>query len=719
MGIRKYAWAVLATCLINAVPAAAALKSWTGAVSSDWFSDGNWSLSGVPADGDTVTIPSAGTPPLLTNSTAALAALTVSSGTLTCSNWPTVIRAQDVTVQSTGVINLPVAFTNASMSNRLHIVCSNLTVEAGGKIEADRAGYAIGCGPGKGGGNDRVGGAGYGGQGGHAWFTGEIPGAPGGGTYGSESAPGEPGSAGPVAYSGNTSGTGGGVIRIEADAGTVTVNGTLSANGGNATEAHAGGGSGGSIHITCRTFTGTAAGLVSAQGGRRGEGDVADGGAGGGGRIAIIYQTCNLPSVRLSAAAGVSYFTDGDERFGAGMGTVYLSTADVLTAAPSGISGRLAIPGFSSWSPASLTVGDGAVGLGDGFQLTVAGDLSVTGAATRLRLGTAAQLRCGGNVTVSAGKLMLDSNSTVACRSATVKAGQFVVKGDLTSGTDVTVTNGGAFYVYGGATNGQPLDYGCRVVVTGDLRVAASSWVYPESHLTDGGAPLFQAGNVSVAAGAGISAAGRGYGVGEGPGKPTLTGGYWDNTTGGSHAGKGGKGANNYPPGPCYGSSNAPLTSGSGGGLSYFNTDIYSGRGGGQVRLEVASLLTLDGALNASGADSKEGHAAGGAGGSVFVIARRFESAPGSTIYARGGDGMGNGGAGGGGRIAVWVGPDRTQVYDYVAAGRGPTERYEKFSGTASVTNGTGYYNGPPDGADPGTLVLLQIVKRGTVVIIR
>ena len=37
-------------------PAQAASKAWVGTVSTDWATAGNWSPSGVPASGDTVTI---------------------------------------------------------------------------------------------------------------------------------------------------------------------------------------------------------------------------------------------------------------------------------------------------------------------------------------------------------------------------------------------------------------------------------------------------------------------------------------------------------------------------------------------------------------------------------------------------------------------------------------------------------------------------------------
>ena len=85
---------------------------------------------------------------LLTNSTEPLVSFTITNATMTVSNWATILQATTVTVQNASTITLPSAFTTSQMSNRVNMLCSNLTVEAGGKIDVTAKDYATGQGPG-------------------------------------------------------------------------------------------------------------------------------------------------------------------------------------------------------------------------------------------------------------------------------------------------------------------------------------------------------------------------------------------------------------------------------------------------------------------------------------------------------------------------------------------------------------------------------------------
>jgi hypothetical protein len=161
----------------------------------------------------------------------------------------------------------------------MKIVAHGVQIDTGGAISADAQGYYDGGyisapgrgytllnGPGAGGGTlgqkwQR--GGGYGGAGGRG-----HSGTSGGGTYGSPYGPMQPGS-------GTANSYGGGLVHIEAD--TVTLDGTITANGRNGDAA----GSGGGIHVDCRKFFGN--GKIFANGGNGGN----YGGGGGGGRIAI------------------------------------------------------------------------------------------------------------------------------------------------------------------------------------------------------------------------------------------------------------------------------------------------------------------------------------------------------------------------------------------------------------------------------------------------
>jgi len=240
---------------VSAVP-----NSWSGlAGNNNWADPGNWTGASFPQDGEDVVISDAAVDVKLTADTAWMNSFTMSNSTLICSNWTTEIRATNVTIRNLATVGLPAAFTSAQMSNRVYIVCTNFVLDAGGVIDADRKGFAGTYGDGAGGGTSRGGGAGHGGLG--AYGNGSSS---RGVVYGTASAPVQPGSGG--GGSGVSPGAGGGAVRIDAGSGTVTVNGTIIADGG-PTGGHGGGGSGGSVLIDCATFSGTTNGLISADGG--------------------------------------------------------------------------------------------------------------------------------------------------------------------------------------------------------------------------------------------------------------------------------------------------------------------------------------------------------------------------------------------------------------------------------------------------------------------
>jgi hypothetical protein len=267
---------------IERYPVTAGANATTGAGS--WTNGAIWSLGRRPVPGDDVTVKHA---VLLPRSTDYLSSFTITNATLTFTNWATALHAVTVIVQSNGTLSLPAAFTTSQMSNRVWVVCSNLTIAAGGMILADARGYLTENGPGRGyynGVHWGCGGGGYGGKGGFGqWGS-------GGATNGSMNEPLTPGSGGGgIDASANAGGNGGGAVRIEAD-GLVTVNGTVTANGANAVRPGnmgGGGGSGGGIYITCASFEGSASGILRANGGNGIMGNGAGGGGGGGGRIAV------------------------------------------------------------------------------------------------------------------------------------------------------------------------------------------------------------------------------------------------------------------------------------------------------------------------------------------------------------------------------------------------------------------------------------------------
>jgi hypothetical protein len=675
-------------------------------VDSDWFNDNNWTAVGVPGPGDDVVVPSTTTAPVLTNATAALNSFAIGTNTLTFTNWNSALNAVTVNVLNNGILT---SSTNsvypASNTNRVYIICTDLTVASGGTIHADAKGFIYRQGPGKGtSGDSRGGGGGYGGRGGRGPQKLSL----GGAVYGSVTAPEEPGSGGdgaiwlPTYDYGPNAGSGGGVVRIQAS-GTVTVNGTVSANGGNGIHYAAGGGSGGSIYISCSTFDGSG-GTIRANGGSPPADATLYSGAGGGGRIAVTYTTASGTCPRFSAAPGRGWANAPDTgngwddmwSHGAGMGTVYLSDAALL-ASPlvNCFATNYLVLGVSSWSPTSLIVSNCTVSFaGNGFKLSVQNDLTI-----------------GTNGSLGIGAYDGDLSAT-GC--------------SLVCGQNLVVTNGGALYAYGGATNSAADNVGTLVRATNDIVVAASSWIYPFAQFTNGGTVLFRANNVRIAAGGGFNAKGRGFGMGFGDGKGTEQAG-WNRAGGGGYGGGGGKGesALSYG-GSLYGLTNAPVAPGSGGGFCTIGTVGYpgfclSGAGGGAVRIQADGTVSVDGAVNADGGKYNGPQSGGGSGGTIFIDCAQFSGAGTGALYARGGNADTTyGGAGGGGRIAVWIAPggitDAKRAI--LNAGGTPTDAtvtnsYANFLGSLSVTNGTGLNNGTN-----GSLVFIMIPPpaRGTLI---
>ncbi|MEI7437322.1 MAG: hypothetical protein WCL16_11030, partial [bacterium] len=568
--------------------------TWRG--TGDWFADtGNWS-NGVPGPGSNVWIAS-GTV-TLTNVSPLLAEIIigapgVSAGTsLVFTNWSTYLAASNVTVLSNGVMTLPAAFTTSQMSNRVWVACTNFALEKGGQILADVRGFAGRNGPGKGADgsvNQAGGGGAYGGKGG-GWGGVVAGGSP----YGSTNAPLDPGSGGGsgnnVVYVG---GNGGGAVRIDAFGGVVTIDGTVSANGGaGGVHSYGGGsGSGGAIYITCATFAGSSNGLLRANGVPPTNG----GGAGGGGRIAVncanmVRENVN---VRFEAAGGTT---------ACGMGTLYLSDTNLLSETLTQFNNlRIVIPGFTAWQVPYLAISNRVVALEalarDAFTLVVASDLTITngglsvggqpvskgvsdnlsGTATNpsvtvggaLRLTGGSMLRVGVNGSNSPVRLTVSNDVWVAdSGSSLIVGGTNQIPQTLASiGGALILTNSGSLWIYSGKTNGiASTNYGALVAITGAVAVGAGSWIYPFSQSTDGGSVKMQAASLSVLSGGGINADSRGYNYATGPGKGGNAA-VNKSSGGGGYGGKGGAGTDGAGGNP-YGSTNVPLGPGSGGGIA-------------------------------------------------------------------------------------------------------------------------------------------------------
>ena len=214
-------------------------------------------------------------------------------------------------IRVTGVVSVATTSTILSAAHPLNggaplFEFGSLTVATGGEITADFHGFHSDTGPGKGGTTIRAGGGGYGGQGGRGPLT--VNGGP---AYGSTNAPLLAGSAGGSHSNPGRGGRGGGLLRIVA-AGSVTVNGALSADGedGEIPGSGAGGGSGGAIFVDCGTFSGS--GALTADGNAIAN---TDSGGGGGGRIAVWINASDADRAVILAGGIPSKATVGPTHF--------------------------------------------------------------------------------------------------------------------------------------------------------------------------------------------------------------------------------------------------------------------------------------------------------------------------------------------------------------------------------------------------------------------
>ncbi len=341
------------------------------------------------------------------------------------------------------------------------------------------------------------------------------------------------------------------------------------------------------------------------------------------------------------------------------------------------------IPGFAD----TVLIGSGAVTLSEA-SIAVA-KLTVTNAAT-----------------LTAADVPFAVTGDLVVSGATARV--TMTRGDLAVGGDLALLAGGDLYVTSAMTSSERPEYGTRAQVAGCLVIASNSWVYPQSHNTNGGSVFFQIGkNLLVASGGGFDANARGYKgglseldgggvytVGWGPGR-----GYYG--YGAGYGGRGGSAAAPY--GQTYGYAERPIQPGSGGGGNTGGAqNRRGGAGGGLVWIEAKGVIRLDGTLTAVGENGQGDYfTGGGSGGGIHLRCRRFEGT--GALSANGGGGNfyqspPSGTAGGGGRIAVW-------------------RVSHQYTGTATVNVGVPVGTNPE--VEAGTIHWGDLPADGTILIFR
>lgn len=711
---------------------------WMGGT-NDWHAVENWTnwaeptATRVPIDGDTAVVTNAKARVLLTQPTAYLGALVISNATVSCSNWVTTLYATNLTILKGGILTCEGPFTNNGMSNRVSVSCSTLLVEANGAINVDGKGYAggaggYGAGHGPGGGGPGSGpnlgggaffGASYGGSGRNgAGVDGRTLGVPyisllATNIYGSAEIPLFPGSGGSgpnQTVAGYIGGSGGGAVRITAVS--ATVNGQISANGVVPVGiSHACAGSGGGIYITCSTLTGTN-GSIMANAGPSGGGL---GGGGGGGRIAVVYEPAAqsllpVPSIVFSAASSVS--GGSNTTLPGDIGTLWFPDATFFS--PTNLfTGQWLVPGLTDLTLSDWTVSNVWVRL-PVTNLTVANTLTIAGTdfgRFKLEFNQPAVIHCG-QARISGASLSLGDapiERTPSARNPYPKDG---VGSSLICTGNMILTNSARFYVYAGLNHeGSPDWCGAQVNVGNDLLLATNCWIFPVSHPTNGASPVFNMRNLTVAGGGGFNADALGYSGGTGAYNTVAAYGP-GRATGGTHgAGYGSVGTPGYltgspGPGGVYGSEDAPTAPGSGARAApsgFGNT--FGPYGGGSVQIRAEKTVTFQGIITANGGSGMPNYGAGSSGGGIYITCYTFNGASNALLRANGGNGTYphnsyGGGAGGGGRIAVW------RVKDPLP-----------LAVSNSVSGGFGWLpNSAVTNAGPGTIKWGWLPAAGTVI---
>jgi len=246
--------------------------------------------------------------------------------------------------------------------------------------------------------------------------------------YGYMKQPGEPGSGG-GGDSTFPGGNGGGLIRLTTN--TLTLDGSVIADGGSIPANYgSGAGSGGGILLNVGTLSGS--GIISAKGGFTTY-NTNYFGAGGGGRIAVYYNTNTLPLANITATGGVSGNGSVATRNG-GVGTIYLKdnakfNGDVVINNTNiATSTSTPIPG-GNYEQFSLT---GAV-ISVNADITISRDLTLDGSSVTVM----APVDVTGNLTLKNGSV-LSHNGATSTTTYMLDVTAASVNIDATSKIDVT-----------------------------------------------------------------------------------------------------------------------------------------------------------------------------------------------------------------------------------------------------------------------------------------
>ncbi|MDX9971617.1 MAG: hypothetical protein RBU21_01365, partial [FCB group bacterium] len=578
----------------------------------------------------------------------------------------------DQNVQVRGALRLQsgsVLTHSLNSENGLRITAESIEVDADSSIDVSRKGYpggrvlvyvnegyTIGGVPGA---RMRSGGS-YGGVGGYRDGGGTNP------VYGIPSRPIYLGSGGSIGWYGERGGNGGGLVWLTADS--VTIDGSILANGGTGGGSEAGSGSGGSVWIKAANVSGS--GTIQANGGTYQLG-------GGGGRICIEYGTLGGSGHDFDGLRSVTVFGGivSNQNYNGSAGTLLMKRTDQT-------SGDVYID--AGVDAATATHATTMTPVGYGRVQEVNGDTVTVQTNIEYWPNSLAGVEFNPN---------LNQDVTYTVLSNTSSTITLVTDGKPALST---ITQAGDWYaavyrfdnVYfrrGGYLSMADL---LRVSGTLDLREWARLTHFDatgafEPRLDVRATDLYVSADSTIEANARGYLAGRhnqgdtaGFTLGNLPGAAMRSGGSYGGTGGVLD----GAGTN-----PVYGNPLDPAALGSGGACGYYGE--AGGDGGGWILLRTQNAV-LDGAISADGGAGGGSAAGGGSGGTVRIESGDIRGT--GTVHANGGS---NDPGGGGGRVLI--------TYDSFG---GPGE---DFNGTQDIT-AFGERQGEARAGSAGTVVLRE-----------
>ena len=386
----------------------------------------------------------------------------------------------------------------------------------------------------------------------------------------------------------------------------------------------AGGGSGGTISIAANGLFG--AGVIQANGG----GDEL---GGGGGRVFIAYSTLGGPGNDLNGTRAITAYGGRGNQGSGSAGTV------VLRGPGQAYGGLYIDDGRDATAPARTPL----THIGFGSVAAVTSDTLTTGGLVRMIPGALAGLELAPNITrAESYRVIANTEDTLTVDLAGGPALDSVAApGDTYVGVyrfeNVTLRGGGFF------------ELGDMLLVSGAMDITEWGVLTHYDAATAFESRLdLTVGALWIAGTGAIDVSGRGYlgGLHNQSEDYGLTLGNLPGSTpyaGGSHGGLGG--ATSGTPNPVYGNAEQPGALGAGG--SRGASGRRGGDGGGRVFI-YAGAATVDGVIRADGEAGTGFSAAGGAGGSIWLVTPALDGA-GSMVAGGGGNEVG----GGGGRVAI------------------------------------------------------------------